>query len=217
MHGAAVSLVILVACASPSERVEERGGFHFTEGDIVLQDIPGWFSGLIDRVTQSPYSHMGIVANGRHGLVVVEAIGPVKETDLDAWIRRGKGHAVTVLRLKPELRPKIPDIVGAARGYLGRPYDALMEWDDEKLYCSELIYKAVFNATGVHLAPFVKLRDLNWKPYEREIREVTQGPLPLDREMVTPRDLVTSSYVDVLIDELGTRTAKAPVAALRAR
>lgn len=197
-------LSAFVACVSPSEAVERRGGFHFAEGDIVLQDTPGWLSRLIDDVTQSRYSHTGLVARGRSGLVVVEAVGPVKETRLDAWLRRGKQGRVTVLRLAPGLRGRIPEIVAQARSYRGRPYDRLMEWDDEKLYCSELVYKAVHRVTGVALAPHVRLGDLNWRPFEREIRQAAGGVLPLERAMITPIDLVRSIHVEVLLDELGT-------------
>ena len=60
--------------------------------------------------------------------------------------------------------------------------------DDEKIYCSELLYKAVRDATGKELGKSRKLGELNWQPYEKVIRHIENGSLPLDREMITPRD-----------------------------
>ena len=57
-----------------------------------------------------------------------------------------------------------------------------------KIYCSELLYKAVRDATGRKLGKIRKLGELNWRPYEQVIRHIESGSLPLDREMITPRD-----------------------------
>ena len=60
--------------------------------------------------------------------------------------------------------------------------------DDEKIYCSELLYKAVRDATGTKLGQIRKLGELKWQPHETVIRHIENGGLPLGREMITPRD-----------------------------
>ena len=92
------------------------------------------------------------------------------------------------IRLRAPLAKKIPAIIAAAEKYKGRPYDIHYDMDDEKIYCSELLYKAVRDATGRRLGKIRKLSELNWRPHEQVIRQIENGGLPLDREMITPRD-----------------------------
>lgn len=61
--------------------------------------------------------------------------------------------------------------------------------DDDQIYCSELIYKAYQTASGQQLGRLARLRDLNWRPYEATIAYFEKGPAPLDREMITPKDM----------------------------
>jgi hypothetical protein len=159
------------------------------EGDIVFQPLPQ--SGLVDAiegVSLSIYSHCGIVERKDGDWYVIEAIGPVRETPLGDWIDRGRGHYFDAFRLTSDLQPKVPAILAAARGYLGRPYDIHYSFDDERIYCSELVFKAVKTATGHQLGKVERLGDLNWQPHEAFIRSI-EGIIPEDREMITPRAL----------------------------
>ena len=121
--------------------------------------------------------------------MVIEAIGPVKETPLPAWIAQGRDNAFVAYRLRAPLANKVRAIIAAAERYKGRPYDIHYDLDDDRIYCSELIHKAVRDATGCNLGRMRKLGELNWRPYEKVIRSIENGALPLDRRMITPRDL----------------------------
>jgi hypothetical protein len=168
------------------------------EGDFIFQHLPGQFMNMIADMTNSKYSHCGIIVKKPSGFYVLEAIGPVKETPLNRWISYGVGRKFTIVRLKSQYRKDIPSIIQQGDKFLNRPYDIQYEWDDQKIYCSELIYKAVFNATGIHLAEFVRLGDMKWQPYEKIIREIADGKLPVERKMITPESLVLSDRVDVV-------------------
>lgn len=74
------------------------------------------------------------------------------------------------------------------RRYLGRPYDIHYDFDDDRIYCSELIFKAVKSSTGIVLGRIERLGDLNWKPNEGFIRSI-EDPIPLDRRLITPQAL----------------------------
>jgi len=164
--------------------------YALCEGDVLFQSMP--YSPLVEAIegiTSSPYSHCGIVAKSKAGQwVVIEAIGPVRETPISNWIDQGRRGWFEAYRLSPEFEPKIPLILAAARKYLGRPYDIHYSFDDKRIYCSELIFKAVLTATGKKLGKVERLGDLNWKPHERFIRSI-EGKVPLDRAMITPRSL----------------------------
>jgi hypothetical protein len=159
------------------------------EGDILFQSLShSPLVDSIDGVTRSPYSHCGIVAKRGHTWIVIEAIGPVREIPLKQWKAQGRKGKFWAYRLNAELAAKIPDILKEARKFSGRPYDIHYRFDDEHIYCSELIFKAAKKATGHELGKVEKLGDLNWQPHQDFIRSI-EGDVPLDREMITPRAL----------------------------
>ncbi len=161
-------------------------------GDLVFQSLP--HNEVIDAIegaSGSPYSHCGIVVDVDGDWKVLEAVGPVKETPLAEWIAQGRERKLAVHRLKPKFRRHIPKMIEGARRFLGKPYDIQYELDDAKIYCSELIYKGWLYATNEPLGKLVKLGDLRWQPHESIIRRIAGG-LPLDRPMITPRDLAAA-------------------------
>lgn len=89
-------------------------------------------------------------------------------------------------------------MVAAAQNYLGRPYDTRYQWDDDRIYCSELVEKAFQQSSGFPLGRTVRLGDLNWRPYRHTIEHYEGGPPPLDREMITPRDLARSEQLSLV-------------------
>jgi len=163
------------------------------EGDVVFQSLP--FNPLvvaIEGATDSPYSHCGLVAQRGGRWVVIEAYAGAQETPLLAWLGRGRGGAFAVYRLRPQYERNIAAMIEQARGMLGRPYDERYRWDDEEIYCSELVSKAFERATGQQLGQRMRLGSLRWQPYRATIERIEGGPVPLDREMLTPRDLAAA-------------------------
>lgn len=127
---------------------------------------------------------------------MIEAYRNVEETPLLIWLARGQGDAFTVHRLKPPYQEHIPKLIEEARKDLGKPYDVRYEWDDEKIYCSELILKAYQRASGETLAPLKRLGEMNWKPFKSTIEHFEKGPAPLDRQIITPVALAESEHFD---------------------
>jgi uncharacterized protein YycO len=169
-------------------------GYQPVEGDILFQSLPNPAGlDLVDAIegsTGSPYSHCGMVFQQSGEWQVVEAIGPVKITPLDDYIARGRGNKFWAYRLDETSRKKVPAALTAMKKDLGKPYDPRYRFDDEAIYCSELIWRGWKAATGKELGTAVTLGSLNWQPYQAVI-EAIEGPgnLPLDRKMITPRDL----------------------------
>ena len=192
-------VVFLVTLSLVGCRAVESSPYQPQHGDIVFQSLP--HNTVIDAIegcTNSPYSHCGIVVNRAEGWFVLEAIGPVQEKPLNRWIVQGRDRRFAVHRLKPEFRKRIPGMIAASERFMGKPYDIQYELDDDKIYCSELIYKGWLAATKESLGVLVKLGDLNWKPHEMVIRQIAHG-LPLDRLMITPRDLAAAKQLDVVL------------------
>jgi hypothetical protein len=183
-----IALCSLTGCQPGGKIPASLAGYEPRAGDFLFQSLP--HNPLIDAIegsSGSPFSHCGIVKLRGGQWVVIEAIGPVKETALSWWIAQGRDKAYVAFRLREPLAGKIPAILAAAEKYEGRPYDIHYDMDDAKIYCSELLYKAVRDATGRKLGKIRKLGELDWRPYEQVIRSIENGSLPLDRDMITPR------------------------------
>ena len=192
-------VVFLVTLSLVGCHAVESSPYQPQHGDLVFQSLP--HNPVIDAIegcTNSPYSHCGIVVRRAKGWFVLEAIGPVQEKPLNRWIVQGRERRFAVHRLKPEFRKHIPAFIAASAKFMGKPYDIQYELDDDKIYCSELIYKGWLAATKESLGVLVKLGDLNWKPHEMVIRQIAHG-LPLDRLMITPRDLAAAKQLDVVL------------------
>lgn len=172
------------------------------EGDFVFQSLPrADLVEAIEGVTRSPYSHVGLVIRKGDAWYVREAIGSVRDTPLDQWIKRGThGQAFDAFRLRADLQPSVPALVKASEAFLGRPYDYKYAMDDESIYCSELLYKAMFNASARRIGTLQKLGELDWKPYRATIEKYEGGEVPLERLMITPRSLSEAAELEKVFD-----------------
>ena len=192
----------MAGCQTPGQ------GYQPRDGDVVFQSFQiNPLTQMIEGCTHSPISHCGIVEQHDGSWFVLEAVGPVKRTPLRHWIVRGRRHAVAVYRLKAPADAKIPAFLKGAEEFMNRPYDLRYQWDDQAIYCSELVVKGAAKA-GITLGKMEKLRDLDWKPHENLIRTLENGPPPLDREMVTPVRLTLDPLLEPVFTEGYTRDEK---------
>jgi len=162
------------------------------EGDVVFQSLPhGDLVDAIEGITDSPYSHCGVVLrNKKNEWVVIESIFTVHQTPLFLWMIRGRGGEFAAYRLDSKYSALIPEFKKNLRSYLGRPYDYGYDMaQNQSVYCSDLVYLAFAKVSGEKLGMLQKLGDLNWRPYEHYIKFEANGALPLDRVMITPASL----------------------------
>ncbi len=153
----------------------------------------------IRRATRSPYSHVGVVEVGDDGVWVVEAISPVSRTPFAKWKHRGRGGHLTIMR--PRVTPeKAAAAVAAARAELGKPYDVRYGWDDERIYCSELVVKAFERGAGVTYGQRVRLDALELGAFEKALA-VKLG-VPLSQEVVPPGSLASDPKLDVVFSDV---------------
>src|SRR5262249_31593069 len=134
------------------------------DGDIVFQTSRSTQSAAIQRVTHSPYSHMGLVLFRDGKPYVWEAIGPVKYTPLAEWVARGVGGKCVVKRLRDAsvITPQAVDkLREAIQQFEGRPYDLTFAWSDDRIYCSELVWKVYDRALGIEIGDLQPLRSLD--------------------------------------------------------
>jgi hypothetical protein len=170
------------------------------EGDLLFQSLPrGDLVDAIEGASGSPYSHVGIVVRKNGTWFVREALGKVQDTPFQQWKWRGRNNqAFDAFRLKPAWQRHVPLMLQKSEAFLGRPYDYKYDLDDAAIYCSELAYKAMFNAAGLRLGKLQKLGELRWQPYRKTIEKYEGGQPPLERRMITPRALSEAAELELV-------------------
>jgi uncharacterized protein YycO len=88
---------------------------------------------------------MGIVYLKNDQPFVFEAVEPVKLTPFSDWIARGEGGHYVVKRLS-NARERLTSealerMLQVGKKFEGKPYDLYFEWSDDRIYCSELVWK----------------------------------------------------------------------------
>jgi len=169
------------------------------EGDIIFQSLPKVVDLVIaiEGVTSSKYSHVGIVIKKDNKWYVREAMGVVKDTPLRSWIARGRQAGIDVYRIKNQ--SEVKGLIKETNKYMGLKYDVKYKMDDEEIYCSELIYKAYKDSTNKKMGKLYSLGEMNWKPYKKIIEKYEEGDVPINRKMITPRDLAKSKYIEKVL------------------
>lgn len=130
-------------------------------GDIIFQTSRSSQSSAILLASMSAYSHMGIIEMGTDGSpFVVEAVGPVKSTPLDDWIKRGLGRRLAIKRLNTLTSDQAQSVLQAAHHYDGQPYDLFFMSTTDQIYCSELISLAFKSGASLALGKSQKAKEL---------------------------------------------------------
>jgi hypothetical protein len=190
-------VLILAGCA-------QDPGYEPRNGDIVFQTSRSSQSLAIQLATKSPYSHMGIVYLRDGEPFVFEAVQPVKLTPLRTWIERGDRKHFVAKRLREadsRLTPETLQKMRAAGEQLsGKDYDLYFEWSDDRIYCSELVWKVFERGAGIRLGAQETIADfdLSHPAVQAKVKERYGDQIPLDEVVVSPvaifnaTDLITA-------------------------
>ncbi|HUQ10379.1 MAG TPA: YiiX family permuted papain-like enzyme [Steroidobacteraceae bacterium] len=159
------------------------------DGDIIFHTSRSAQSLAIQRATHSPYSHVGVIVLRNGKPFVFEAIATVRYTPLAQWIARGDRGRYVIKRLKTPMTAQQARKLRAAAGrYEGRAYDLYFEWSDDRIYCSELVWKMYRDALGLEIGTRQKLRDFDLADpvVKAKMRERYGTNVPLDEPVISP-------------------------------
>lgn len=176
------------------------------EGDMIFQTSESPQCEAVRIATNSKFSHCGIVFIEKGKKYVFEAVQPVKFTPLEEWITHGKEKDYVVTRIKDASILLNPQTIQKMKEYGNKfnkkDYDLYFEWSDDKIYCSELIWKIYKNGAGIELCPLQKLKNFNLKdPRVQAILSERYGKnIPLEEDVIAPSDLEKSKIVTTIID-----------------
>lgn len=204
-----LSFLMLFGCGNTNnpESVHMLPDVKIQNGDIIFQTSLSDQSQAIQLATHSKYSHMGIIYESEGAYFVYEAVQPVKLTPLADWIKRGeKGHYV-IKRLKnaDEILTDQVQIKMKKAGdkYKGKPYDSYFEWSDDKIYCSELVWKIYKEAADIEIGKLENLSDfdLSEQLVQEKMKERYGAHIPMDEKVISPGAMFNSDKLVKVVEE----------------
>lgn len=173
-------------------------------GDIIFHTSKSEQSEAIQLATKSEYSHCGLIYKKENEFFVAEAIQPVRLTPLDEWIDRGKNRHYVVKRLKNADQILTPDILNKMRmegeKFIGKNYDFNFNWDDDNIYCSELVWKIYKRATGIEIGKLEKLGDfdLTNKSVNKILEKRYGKNIPINEIVISPASIFNSKLLSTV-------------------
>ena len=82
-----------------------------------------------------------------------------------------------------------------------KDYDLYFEWSDEKIYCSELVWKIYKEALGIEIGELETLKDfdLSNEIVNKKVRERYGDNIPLDEKVISPAAMFNSDKLETVI------------------
>lgn len=170
-------------------------------GDLIFQTSLSGQSKAIQLATKSKYSHCGLIFKDGNDFYVFEAVQPVKRTPLDEWIARGQEGKYVIKRIKNADQVLTPATLAKMKkvgdSFNGKNYDLTFEWSDDKIYCSELIWKIYQRATGIEIGKLEKLRDfdLTNEAVKKKMKERYGDKIPTEEIVISPAAIFDSKLL----------------------
>lgn len=191
-------LLALTAQASSSTNPVLR------DGDIIFHQSLSSLSQAIALVTESPMTHMGVIVIRDGEPWVLEAAGTVRLTRLEEFTDNGAdGHYVVKRLVKADelLTPvALARMKAAGETFIGKPYDGFFGWSDDRLYCSEVVWK-VYAAAGIKLGELRKIGDYNFSHpiVQEQLKQRYGDNVPTEEPVIAPSDIFSlDSLVEVV-------------------
>lgn len=188
-----LTLIFFTACGDTKEQ-------NFKNGDIIFQDSPSSQSKAVKLATHSDYSHVGIIYIKNGQVYVYEAVGPVIATPIKKWIAHGIDSKYVVKRLKDEkllTEKALKQMQKVALSFQNKPYDGLFGWSDNKIYCSELVWKIYKRGLGIELGKLKQLKefDLSNPVVKAKLQERYGKNIPLNEKVIAPQGIFDSDLL----------------------
>jgi uncharacterized protein YycO len=175
------------------------------DGDLIFQKSFSSQSLAVEKATNSIYSHCGIIFKQDSNFYVLEAVQPVSVCELKEWIARGKDQHFVIKRhifadslLTAE---KIKEMKKIGFSFLDKNYDLTFEWSDNKMYCSELIWKIYKRALNIEIGQLQKLEDLNLNDriVKEKLKERYGNNIPYEETIISPESIFSCKDLKTVI------------------
>jgi len=209
-HNFHIALIIVIIATIFS--CTEKSGIKLIEGDLLFQDLDS--SPLcdgIEKVTSGinnlNFSHIGIVTITNNQYYVLEAFNNGVDTvSLNVFLNRSvndnKKPKVVVGRVKNKYSHLTPKAINAGYKLLGKQYDEEFKIDNNKLYCSELIYEIFHQANNnqdfFYLEPMTYKFNNETLPIWKEYFNTLNMSIPEGEPGINPGGISLSDKINII-------------------
>ncbi len=164
------------------------------DGDLIFQVNIAGQGKAIQLATHSEYTHIGILFREGDQWMVYEAVEPVQKTALNAFVQHGDNGKVVIKRLSNADSLLTDSNILTMKNYvqlqLNKQYDIYFGWNDDVLYCSELVWKC-YNKIGLNIGPLKQLKTFDLtSPIVKDIMAKRYGTkIPYEESVISPGDI----------------------------
>jgi len=178
---------------------EQKNALTLQSGDIIFQKSLEPQHLVMDFLDMGKYNHCGIIVKKSGKYFVLSSEKTVSYTELKKWVQKGEGQHYRVLRPEKNLQKKMNLILAKAGFFQGRTYDFKFDWDDRKLYNSELVQKVYYNGARVMLGEFIRVTGISVLPSDSTVYQSCKDFIPYDKEVVTVQSIFNSPHLKLLM------------------
>lgn len=151
---------------------------------------------------------MGILFKKDGEWFVLEAVEPVQYTPLHAWIRRGASSHYVVKRLKNAGKVLNDGVIAQMRdtgeSFLGKNYDYYFEWSDERMYCSELVWKIYKRVLNIEIGQPADAESFDFSSDEvkSKLKERYGSKIPPHNDkVISPGEMFNSELLKKVVEK----------------
>ncbi|TGL50827.1 YiiX family permuted papain-like enzyme [Leptospira wolffii] len=198
-------LLVILFTSFWNLRAEEIKSSELMEGDIIFHESNSEQAKAIKAATKSRYTHVGIIFKYGNNYKVLEAVEPVKITPLSSFIKRGQKNHYVIKRLKDREKvltnSKIQEMKQYGDSLLGRHYDIYFGWQDDRIYCTELIWKLYDKFADKKLGDLKTLKDfdLSSSKVQYLMKKRYGNNIPYSEPVISPVDMFNSTELITVI------------------
>lgn len=190
----------------------KKNSLNLIEGDLLFQDLDS--SPLcdgIEKVTSSinnwDFSHIGIVTIVNNQHYVLEAFSNGVDTVLlEVFLQRSvndnKKPKVVIGRIKHEHAHLISKAIKVGYNFIGKEYDEEFKIDNDKFYCSELIYQIFYHANNnqdfFYLEPMTYKVNNETLPIWKEYFNNLNMSIPENEPGINPGGISLSRKISII-------------------
>ncbi len=177
-----ILLILLVILCCSCRRSGDLSALR--EGDIVFIETKSFQSKFVKLGMMSIWSHCGLAVNTPEGVQIMEADTTVRILPIERFIDKSVGGKYIIKRPKQQLTQPID-----LNEWLDRWYDLKFSFDNEEVYCSELVW-LIYKAQGIELCPPVKINEHFMVRFPVMQRALAERGISPEQEAVAPCDLL---------------------------
>ena len=194
----------LIICILASLIFTNCSSQELKDGDIIFHTSKSPQSKMLQIATNSNITHVGVIFFKSGKPYVFEAVNPVKVTPLQQFINRGVGSKYSIKRTKtPISNSELKIMMEYGKRQIGKPYDSKFQWSNDKIYCSELVWK-IYHYAGIRLCDIKTFSDFNLnRPIVKQaIQSRYKGKFNIGESVVAPIDLYNSKELKTVYSNL---------------